>query len=130
MAVGLQLESNFSLQYSNSIPPLVLMVINDKPEYAKITEIIIPVIFNKPIISVSILTTIPVGKVWEYGGKLRQVALTALGDSIVDEHPLSLIERNLIIYKSITSNYKLRYKPPKWFISVSIGVYQYELDEV
>ncbi|WP_174762962.1 hypothetical protein [Anabaena sp. UHCC 0187] len=94
--------------------------------YAKLTEIIIPVVFDKPVLNINIITTVPVGKVWEYGGKVRQVVSTALGNSITEESPLSLVERNLITFSKVAGDYTLRYKPPKWFIDLTIAIYQYD----
>jgi hypothetical protein len=105
---------------------VLLTTLNGKPIYAKLTELTIPVVFDKPIVNVSITTTVPVGKIWEYAGKLRQVVETGLGDSIVEEQPLSLIERNLIIFSKVSGSYRFRYKPPKWFIDLNIAIYQYD----
>jgi len=130
MSLELQNAANFSLQYSNSIPAVELAVIAGKTYYAKLTELIISTTFDKPVISLAISTTVPVGKIWEYAGRIRQVVETGLGDSIVEEHNLSLVERNLIIFSKISNNYTLRYKPPKWFISLNIGIYQYDRDDI
>jgi len=122
----LQDPGNFSLQYSNSIPPVVIEMQNGENIYAKLTEVIIPVVFDKPILNARITTTVPAGKIWEFAGTLRQVVDTGLGKCIVEQRSLSLIERNLVLFSKVSGDYSLRYKPPKWFISVEINIYQYE----
>ncbi|WP_414546354.1 hypothetical protein [Nostoc sp. CCY0012] len=122
----LQNGDNFSLQYANSIPPTVIEMVDGKNIYAKLTEVIVPVIFNKPIILVNISTTVPVGKIWRYAGRFKQIFSTALGDSFADERPLFLSKRNLIFFPEVTSNYTIIYIPPPWFIDVNITIYQYD----
>ncbi|MDZ8190018.1 MAG: hypothetical protein RMX96_34930 [Nostoc sp. ChiSLP02] len=124
----LGIESYWALQYSNSIP--AVSYVNDssgKPIYQKITEIHVPVVFDKPIIAVSINTTIPVGKIWEYAGYLRRSLTTGLGATFVGEpEQLFLGKFNLIVFDDLNINYFLSIKVPKWFISATIAIYQYE----
>ncbi|GAX41529.1 hypothetical protein NIES4075_25020 [Tolypothrix sp. NIES-4075] len=122
----LQNGDNFSLQYTNSIPATSIEMVNGKDIYAKLTEVIIPVVFNKPIILVNISTSVPVGKIWRYAGRVRQIFPTVFGDSFVDDKPLFLGKRNLIVFSEILSDYTLNYLPPSWFVDVSITIYQYE----
>ncbi|MGM3305103.1 hypothetical protein ACSQ6I_03810 [Anabaena sp. WFMT] len=122
----LQDASNFLLQYSNSFTAEVIEMQDGKNIYAKLTEIIIPVVFDKPVLNINITTSVPVGKIWEFAGTLRQVVSTGLGDSITEQQPLSLIQRNLIVFSKVAGDYTLRYKPPKWFIDLNIAIYQYD----
>lgn len=122
----LQNGDNFSLQYTNSVPATFIEMVNGKNIYAKLTEIIIPVVFSKSIILVNISTSIPVGKIWRYAGRCRQIFPTALGDSFVDEKALFLGKRNLIFFSEFSSDYTITYLPPSWFIDVSIVIYQYD----
>lgn len=130
MSRNLQLgiESNWVLQYSISIP--AVSYLNDasgKPIYEKITEIIVPVVFDKPIIAISINTTIPVGKIWKYAGYLRRSLTTGLGASFVGEpEQLFLGKFNLIILDDLNIDYFVSIQVPKWFISATIAIYQYE----
>ncbi|MHC5760005.1 hypothetical protein [Nostoc sp.] len=101
-------------------------MVNGKNIYAKLTEIIIPVVFNKPIILVNISTSVPLGKIWRYAGRCRQIFPTALGDSFVDDKALFLTKRNLIFFPDFSANYTINYLPPSWFIDVSIVIYQYD----
>lgn len=122
----LQNSANFSLIYTNSISATVIQV-QDRSLYARLTELIIPVIFDKPIISISINTTVPVGKIWRYAGKISQVIPTALGDSFADDKKaLFLGKRNLILFSEISVDYTISYLAPSWFRDVSIGIYQYD----
>ncbi|MEH1977056.1 MAG: hypothetical protein V7L02_28335 [Nostoc sp.] len=122
----LQNGDNFSLQYTNSVPATSIEMVNGKNIYAKLTEIIIPVVFNKPIILVNISTSVPLGKIWRYAGRCRQIFPTALGDSFVDDKALFLTKRNLIFFPDFSANYTINYLPPSWFIDVSIVIYQYD----
>ncbi|MDZ8108992.1 MAG: hypothetical protein RM338_25670 [Nostoc sp. DedQUE12a] len=130
MSRNLQLgiESNWVLQYSISIP--AVSYLNDasgNPIYEKITKIIVPVVFDKPIIAVSINTTIPVGKIWNYAGYLRRTVATAFGESFVGEpEQLFLGKFNLIILDDLNVDYFVSIQVPKWFISATVAIYQYE----
>ncbi|MEH1772686.1 hypothetical protein [Nostoc sp.] len=124
----LGIESNWNLQYSNSFP--AVSYLNDsagKPIYQRITEINIPVVFDKPIVTVSINTTVPVGKIWKYAGYLRRSLTTGLGASFVGEpESLFLGKFNLIVFNDLNINYFLSLQVPKWFINANIAIYQYE----
>jgi hypothetical protein len=124
----LGIESNWNLQYSNSFP--AVSYLNDsagKPVYQRITEINIPVVFDKPIIAVSVNTTIPVGKIWKYAGYLRRSLTTGLGASFVGEpESLFLGKFNLIVFSDLNINYFLSLQVPKWFINANVAIYQYE----
>lgn len=122
----LQNGDNFSLQYANSIPATSIEMVDGKNIYAKLTEIIVPVIFSKSIILINISTSIPIGRIWRYAGRCRQIFPTALGDSFVDEKPLFLGKRNLIFFLEVLADYTITYLPPSWFTDVSIGIYQYD----
>jgi hypothetical protein len=130
MARNLQLgiESNWALQYSNSFP--AVSYLNDsagKPIYQQITEINIPVVFDKPLVAVSVNTTIPVGKVWKYAGYLRRSSTTGLGASFIgDRENLFLGKFNLIVFSDLNINYFLSLQVPKWFINANVAIYQYE----
>ena len=124
----LGIESNWDLQYSNSFPAVTYL--NDsagKPIYQRITEINIPVVFDKQIIAVSVNTTVPVGKVWKYAGYLRRSLTTGLGSSFVGEpESLFLGKFNLIIFDDLNINYFLSLQVPKWFVNANVAIYQYE----
>jgi hypothetical protein len=122
----LQNGDNFSLQYVNSVPATSIEMVDGKNIYAKLTEIIIPVVFHKPIILVNISTSVTVGRIWRYAGRVRQILPTALGDSFVDDKSLFLGKRNLIFFSDILSDYTINYLPPSWFVDVNITIYQYE----
>ncbi|MEH2148973.1 hypothetical protein [Nostoc sp.] len=130
MARNLQLgiESDWALQYSNSFPAVTYL--NDssgKPIYERITEINVPVVFDKTIIAVSVGTTVPVGKIWKYAGYLRRSLTTGLGASFVGEpESLFLGKFNLIVFNDLNINYFLSLQVPKWFINANIAIYQYE----
>ncbi|WP_017652292.1 hypothetical protein [Fortiea contorta] len=130
MARNLQLgiESNWALQYSNSFPAVTHL--NDgsgQPIYERITEIIVPIVFDKPIIAVSVTTTVPVGKIWKYAGYLRRSLTTGLGASFVGEpERLFLGKFNLIVFDDLNINYFVSIQVPKWFISANVAIYQYE----
>ncbi|MDZ8096723.1 MAG: hypothetical protein RMZ42_33015 [Nostoc sp. DedQUE05] len=130
MSRNLQLgtESNWHLQYSDSFP--AVSYLNDsagKPIYQQITEINVPVVFDKPIIAVSVVTTIPAGKIWKYAGYLRRSLTTGLGASFVGEpESLFLGKFNLIIFDDLNINYSVSLQVPKWFINANIAIYQYE----
>jgi hypothetical protein len=84
-------------------------------------------VFDKPIIAVSVNTTIPVGKIWKYAGYLRRSLTTGLGASFVGEpEQLFLGKFNLIILNDLSIDYFVSIQVPKWFISVIIAIYQYE----
>jgi len=124
--LGLQNIENFSSQYNISIPATLIKK-GGKNVYARLTNVIIPVRFDKPIISISVITTVPPGRRWDYAGGCRRVASTALGDSFVDTNPLFLGKRNLIFFgESQEIDYTIEYIPPRWFINVTLGIYQYE----
>ena len=124
----LGIESNWNLQYSDSFP--AVSYLNDsagRPIYQRITEINIPVLFDKSIIAVSVNTTVPVGKIWKYAGYLRRSLTTGLGSSFVGEpESLFLGKFNLIFFSDLNINYFLSLQVPKWFISANIAIYQYE----
>nr|MDZ8058390.1 hypothetical protein [Nostoc sp. EkiNYC01] len=124
----LGVESNWFLQYSNSFPAVTYL--NDsagKPIYQKITEINIPVVFDKPIIAVSVNTTVPVGKIWKYAGYLRRSLTIGLGATFVGEpESLFLGKFNLIVFNDLNINYFLSLQVPKWFIDANVAIYQYE----
>lgn len=122
-------ESNWHLQYSDSIP--ATSIANDtsgNPIYQKITEIILPTTFDKPIIAVSINTTVPAGKLWKYAGYLTRSLTIGLGAAYVDEYSKKLFlgKFNLIVFNDLNINYFLSIQVPKWFINANIAVYQYE----
>ena len=60
--LDLSTASNWQLMYSVSIPPLVLGSIGSKNHYARITPILPGVIFDKPVLAISLNTPIPSGK--------------------------------------------------------------------
>ncbi|WP_051502861.1 hypothetical protein [[Scytonema hofmanni] UTEX B 1581] len=126
----LGIESSWALQYSDSFPAVTYL--NDsagKPIYEKITEIIVPVVFDKPIIAVSVATTIPVGKIWKYAGYLSRSLTTGLGSSFTGERErLFLGKFNLIVFADLNINYFVSIQVPKWFISANISIYQYEIN--
>ncbi|MEH1838134.1 MAG: hypothetical protein V7L20_05100 [Nostoc sp.] len=124
----LGVETNWNLQYSASFPAVTYLNNSEgKPIYEKITEINIPVVFDKPIIAVSVYTTVPVGKIWKYAGYLRRSLTTGLGASFVGEPKnLFLGKFNLIIFNDLNINYFLSLQVPKWFINATIAIYQYE----
>ena len=130
MTRNLQLgvESNWALQYSNSFPGVTHL--NDsegKPVYEKIIEIVVPVIFDKPIIAVSVITTVPIGRIWKYAGYLRRSLTIGLGSSFTGEPKnLFLGKFNLIVFDDLNINYFVAIQVPKWFISANIAIYQYE----
>ncbi|MFK0729984.1 MAG: hypothetical protein ACFKPT_25140 [Gloeotrichia echinulata GP01] len=125
MSLNLQDINNFSLQYSISVPATSIDMLNGKNIYARLTNIIVPVIFNRPIISISVTTSVPAGKIWYYAGRCTRVTPTALGESFVDNNPLFLGKRNLILFESQEFDYTIEYSPPRWFIDVNLGIYQY-----
>lgn len=124
----LGIESNWNLQYSNSFPAVSLL--NDSagnPIYQKITEINIPITFDKPIIAVSLSTSVPVGKIWKYAGYLTRNLTTGLGETFVGNRELLFLGKfNLIVFDNLNINYSLSIQVPKWFINASIAIYQYE----
>ncbi|MDZ8240576.1 MAG: hypothetical protein RMZ69_26070 [Nostoc sp. ChiQUE01a] len=124
----LGIENNWFLQYSNSFP--AVSYLNDsagKPIYQRITEINVPVVFDKPIIAISINTTIPIGKIWKYAGYLRRSLTIGLGATFVGEpEQLFLGKFNLIVFDDLNINYSVSLQVPKWFISATIAIYQYE----
>ena len=124
----LGIETNWNLQYSASFPAVTYLNNSEgKPIYQKITEINIPVVFDKPIIAVSVYTTVPVGKIWKYAGYLRRSLTTGLGASFVGEpENLFLGKFNLIIFNDLNINYFLSLQVPKWFINTTVAIYQYE----
>ncbi|MDZ7992027.1 MAG: hypothetical protein RM022_031065 [Nostoc sp. EfeVER01] len=130
MARNLQLgiESNWALQYSESFP--AVSYLNDaagQPIYQRITEINIPVVFDKSIVAVSVNTTVPVGKIWKYAGYLRRSLTTGLGSTFVGEpESLFLGKFNLILFDDLNINYFLSLQVPKWFINANVAIYQYE----
>lgn len=124
----LGIESNWQLQYSDSFPAVTYL--NDsagKPIYQRITEINIPVVFDKPIVAVSVGTIVPVGKIWKYAGYLRRSLTTGLGASFVGQpERLFLGKFNLIFFDDLNINYFVSIQVPKWFINANITIYQYE----
>ncbi|RCJ34600.1 hypothetical protein A6769_21980 [Nostoc punctiforme NIES-2108] len=130
MSRNLQLgiESNWNLQYSDSFP--AVSYLNDsagKPIYQRITEINIPIVFDKPIIAVAVNTSVPIGKIWKYAGYLRRSLTIGLGASFLGEpESLFLGKFNLIIFDDLNLNYFLSIQVPKWFINANIAIYQYE----
>jgi hypothetical protein len=124
----LGIESNWQLQYSDSFP--AVSYLNNSagnPIYQSITEINIPVIFDKSIIAVAVNTSVPVGKIWKYAGYLRRGLTTGLGASFVGEpERLFLGKFNLIVFDDLNINYFLSLQVPKWFINANIAIYQYE----
>ena len=124
----LGIESNWNLQYSDSFPAVTYL--NDSagnPIYQSITEINIPVVFDKPIIAVSVNTAVPVGKIWKYSGYLSRSVNSGLGSSFVGKpESLFLGKFNLIIFDDLNINYFLSLQVPKWFINANVAIYQYE----
>ncbi|BAY10632.1 hypothetical protein [Calothrix sp. NIES-2098] len=117
---------NFSLQYSNSIPPTIIEMTTGRDIYAKLTELFIPITFNKPIILINITTTVPIGKIWRYAGRCRQILPTALGDAIAFNKSLFLGKRNILFFADNAVDYQISYLAPSWFIDLGITVYQYD----
>lgn len=124
----LGIEANWQLQYSASFPAVsFLNDANGNPIYEKILEIQVPTIFDKPIIAVSINTTVPVGKIWKYAGYLRRSLVAGIGSSFAgDPKNLFLSKFNLIVFDDLNIDYWLSIQVPKWFISANIAIYQYE----
>jgi hypothetical protein len=123
--------ANFSLVYSNSIPPLCFTKDDGTEVCARLTKIIVPIVFDSQVISVAVNTSVPAGAVWEYAGSLSKIIVTGLGDSISEEKkPLFLGERNLICFQEVKADYKITILPPKWFKDISIGIYQYDGPDV
>ncbi|BAY78356.1 hypothetical protein NIES25_48300 [Nostoc linckia NIES-25] len=129
MARNLQLgiESNWSLQYSNSFSAVIFTDQEGNPVYTKITEIKPLTVFDKPIIAVSINTAVPVGRIWNYAGYLRRTVTTAFGESFVGEpENLFLGKFNLIVFDDLNIDYFVLLQVPKWFRNANIAIYQYE----
>jgi hypothetical protein len=124
----LHLEDNWRLQYSSSFPAISLGTNSQgNPIYQPITEIIIPTIFDKSIIAVSINTTVPVGRIWKYAGYLSYSLITGLGASFVGERQrLFLGKFNLVFFDDLNVNYFVSIQVPQWFIDANVAIYQYE----
>lgn len=128
--LDLSIGSNWQLVYSISIPATVLSTTRNKIDYARITPIHPGVILDKPVLAISLNTTIPPGKQWIYAGRLSRFASSSLGEiNIEDPKPLFLGRFNLIVSDNLSNNYQLEIRVPKWFISCNLAVYQYEADD-
>ncbi|MEH2302860.1 MAG: hypothetical protein V7K88_28760 [Nostoc sp.] len=122
-------ESNWQLAYSVSIPATVLSTNASKTYYARITPIFPGIIFDKPVLAISLNTTIPSGRIWEYAGKVSCFANSSFGDIYIEyPKPLFLDRFNLITFDNLSNNYQLKINVPKWFISCNLAVYEYEAD--
>ncbi|BAY60925.1 hypothetical protein NIES22_09860 [Calothrix brevissima NIES-22] len=124
----LHLEDNWRLQYSSSFPAISLGTNSQgNPIYQPITEIIVPTIFDKSIIAVSITTTVPVSRIWKYAGYLSYSLTTGLGASFVGERQrLFLGKFNLLFFEDLNVNYFVSIQVPQWFINANVAIYQYE----
>lgn len=123
-------DSNWQLVYSVSIPATVLSANASKTYYARITPIFPGIIFDKPVLGISLNTAIPAGRVWEYAGKVSCFTNSSLGDIYIEyPKPLFLGRFNLTIFDNLSNNYQLKINVPKWFISCNLAVYQYEGDD-
>ncbi|MEH1829537.1 MAG: hypothetical protein V7L22_30075 [Nostoc sp.] len=126
-SLDLSTESNWQLMYSVSIPVTPIATIGSKTYYAQITPIRPGVILDKPILGITINTSVPTGKQWSYAGSLSRFTNSPLGEIYIDERkPLFLGRFNLAISDNLSNNYQLQINIPKWFISCNLGIYQYE----
>lgn len=127
--LDLSTASNSQLMYSVSIPAVVVATIGSKNYYAKITPIRPGVIFDKPVLGISLNTPISSGKQWVYAGRLFRFADSSLGEIYIEEpKPLFLGRFNLAISDDLSNNYQIQINVPKWFISCNLAIYQYEGD--
>ncbi|MBK1987312.1 hypothetical protein A0J48_007145 [Sphaerospermopsis aphanizomenoides BCCUSP55] len=118
---------NFSLAYTVSIPPTCFTTDDGEEICARLTRLIVPIVFDSQVISVAVSTSVPAGAIWEFAGTLSKIIVTSLGDSLSEEKkPLFLGERNLICFDEVKSDYKVTIQPPKWFKDITIGIYQYD----
>jgi hypothetical protein len=120
---------NFSLVYTNNLAATPIRENGVIVDYLPITEIIIPIIFNKPIVAINIKTSVPVGRIWQYAGKASRIFDFALGEGFsADERKFLFLNRwNLVLFDRVLPNdYRVVYLPPRWFIDVNISVYQYD----
>lgn len=123
----LGLESNWNLQYSNSFSGVIFNDAEGNAVYTRIVEIKTPIVFDKPIIAVSINTAVPVGRIWNYAGYLSRSVSTGLGESFTGERvDLFLGKFNLIVFNDLNINYFVSIQVPKWFKTANIAIYQYE----
>ncbi|MEH2454485.1 hypothetical protein [Nostoc sp.] len=121
-------ESNWELVFSLSIPATILSTNGSKNYYAQITPITPDITLDKPILAISINTTIPPERKWYYAGNVSRFANSSLGAVYIeDRKPLFLGRFNLVITDN-SSNYQLEINLPKWFISCNLAIYQYEGD--
>ncbi|MEH1907439.1 hypothetical protein [Nostoc sp.] len=120
-------QSNWALVYSVSIPATITATLAGKNYYAKITPILPGIILDKPILAITINTSVPTGKRWYYAGSLTRFATSFLGEIFIEERkPLFLGRFNLVISDNLSGNYQLEINMPQWFISCNLAVYQYE----
>ena len=127
--LDLSTELNWQLVYSVSIPATVLSANASKTYYARITPIFPGVIFDKPVLAITLNTTIPPERQWEYAGRVSCFTSSSLGEIYIESpKPLFLGRFNLTIFDNLSSNYQLKINVPKWFISCNLAVYQYEGD--
>lgn len=123
---------NFSLVYTNSLQAVPVRDSSGQiVDYLPITEIIIPIIFNKPVCAVNVTTAVPVGRIWRYAGKVSRVFDMGLGEAFSsDERKHLFLGRwNICLFdRFLPNDYRLVYLPPRWFINVNVSVYQYEGD--
>jgi len=112
---------------TNSIPAVAIATDSKgNPIYPSITEIIGSTVFTSPIIAVQVSTTVPPERTWKYAGRCTRVVDTGLGASYAERKPLFLSKFNLINFTDFDADYTVNILVPKWFISASILIYQYE----
>ncbi len=118
------LETNFSLVYSNSIPSTYDG--NGNIIYAPIQPLLMPIVFDKSIISIDVNTNIPSGSQWVYAGTLNRIIPIGTTNHKLNENKTLSVGGNIIIFEKLTINYQIEISVPKWFENLDISVYQYE----
>lgn len=89
-----------------------------------------PIVLSGHILAVLVSTTVPPGRVWRYGGWVRQRFFSGLqlggsaDSSSIGQH-LLLDEVMVLVLEKISADYAVRFSFPRYFKDVNLTMWQY-----
>ena len=89
-----------------------------------------PTFLENNIIAVYISTTVPSGRLWNFGGTVEQRFVSGLtvggsADAAGTVEKIWLDKITTILFSKISATYSLKFYFPKWFKSVQLQVWEY-----
>jgi hypothetical protein len=129
--VELNNSNNWESIYSTNVNAVSVVMQNGKRLINPIPEIVVPVVLDKFILAVSVVTDVPAESEWRFAGYINQKINTGLvigggqDATSINGRSLFLDRINLIFFQKISTSYAVSVRVPKWFPSAGVNIWQY-----